>query len=289
MPTEQTISQHETQEVVDHVLGFCSDQAVATGTAAAWAAAFNAVGLDYEGAMEALDAFAVSPTFTNRSYRRIDHADIISMWHTIRRDRARTLVLPPPPDPDDPRAAIAHQRAVYDSAVSGLTEPQTLVPPALREASERRVRALRAGATVVDPARPPEEKRIQGSVREALERARKACAEAPRAAANRNRPPGDRRIPGPRRPGPAPAGSARASATHTDPLQGTATLGAALGASALGKAARRRGAVVQEQTGGAGSWCGRCHQDTGMAVALSPDGGLSQVPCCTPERLAAAG
>lgn len=266
MAPAQTITLAECEKLVKLVAGICPHQRFTDSSATSWMTQFRAKKMTFSDCEMGVQAFATTPAFQNRRVRTIDHADIISAWKTQRTATARLMAggkpLPPPPNPDDPRASLQHQRAVYEALASGRQIPDHLNDPEWIDGQRRRVRALRTG----DPGQEGGGLPRTETTQELLAKARKACA--------------DKKLPGPaKRPARPEPRTRRPSATHRDPLASTAPLAGAF-ADVFGERA-----PILAPTNPT-TWCGRCNRETGEVIKVQ-DGQQIRVRCCTPDRVSA--
>lgn len=265
MAPAQTITLAECEKLVKLVAGICPQQSFTDSTSTSWMTQFRAKKMTFSDCETGVQAFATSPAFRSRWLRTIDHADIISAWKTQRTATARLMAggkpLPPPPNPDDPRASLRHQRAVYEALATGRQIPDHLNDPEWIDGQRRRVKALRTGDSGQEGSGLPRTETTQ----ELLAKARKACA--------------DKQIPGPgKHPARPTSRTPRAAATHRDPLASTTPLAGAF-ADMFGDRAPSDPLAPSNPS----TWCGRCNRETGEVIKVH-EGEQVRVRCCTPDR-----
>lgn len=277
--------EEDAEQVVNAVDTACQRTGASGQDHTIWALMLARAGLSRDEALKAVADIASAPTFVERFVKRIGPGDVIA-WHKATRERriSKAGPLPPPPDPDNPRAAIERHRLILDAIGSGMASPSEVDPTGASQASQRRADAIRRNNALPPSGRGRREVEAPASAPAApdrsriLDQARNKCREASEQIHNQ-----------PAQSGPAPAPARPPGRGHTgarkqaSPAQAGDALRALFGPDKVPDWIDGAARPGRDE----GAWCGRCHREDGSKITVNSDGQQVRTQCCIPQRVSA--
>jgi len=251
---------------------------------AAWAASLNRQDMDLDQALAAIADIGADPNFVERAFKYIGPGAVVVQHRRSRERRIRKAgLIPAPPDPDDPQAAIAHQRAITEFVASGQVSPSDVDPTGRLQAAQRRADAIRRHHALIEsgedaprqeaPAPAPETEHSR-----MLEQVRSQCRQASERL--HSDPPA---APAPAPPAPAPAPAPGRVRRQSGPAQAGDALRSLFGPGKVPDWIDDAARSGQGEDG----WCGRCQSEDGTKITVRADGQQVRIQCCAPERASA--
>lgn len=149
---DDPITYDQTRKLIKEVETRCPHQVFNDQAADVWFSDLSGGGLTYLEAKQALAKFATSTHFSERSFRSIAPVDILDMAKILRRNANRTMVDPPPPNPDDPVESMRYSRQIRRARARGAQITNT--PQPTRAMQQRRDLIALTGGHYIDPSNP---------------------------------------------------------------------------------------------------------------------------------------